>query len=77
MTRVPDEIRSEPPSVKLVWYTLRQKGEATQKQLRSATGLHRHTLTDALERLEDAGLADRAGYDTHDLRTPRWEIRDA
>lgn len=76
MTRVPDEIRPEPTSVKLIWYLLRQKDEATQRELRAASGLDRDTVAEALRRLRNHGYADPQGRPSTDLRTRRWQYRD-
>ena len=70
---VPAEIADDTPGVKLVWILLADEEATSQSELRKRSQLDRHTVREALHRLEEVGLATELGIEPTDLRTTRWE----
>lgn len=75
MASIPDDVKSEPASIRFLWYLLRQEGQTTQRELRRLSGYDRDVVADALRQLERAGYAVDEGRPPNDLRTRRWRFQ--
>ncbi|MFC4986238.1 MULTISPECIES: helix-turn-helix transcriptional regulator [Saliphagus] len=62
MLELTQELKDSPPSSKLVYIALKDKGELTQNELTDETRLSKRTVRDALQRLESRGLVEEDIY---------------
>lgn len=65
-----ERLVESPPSVKLVYWVLKEEGEQSQDRLAEATLLPDRTIRYALNRLEDDDVVDA----TIDLTDPRRRV---